>query len=227
MPDGERDPAAMLPMLTTEHFTLAGARGNATAESASRSALYLGSLSSALIGLGFVAQISEAGDLFRVFALVALPTIYLLGIFTFVRLVENSIEDIYYGRAINRIRHFYIEQAGADARYFMLSGYDDAAGVIANMALRPSRWQLYFTASAMVAVVNSVVGGTAVGLAVGIAFEPALGVSVAAGAVFAAASLALHMRSDRARHERGAAIDPLFPSPADASAAGRHTLPGG
>jgi hypothetical protein len=215
MPDGERDPAALLPMLTTEHFTLAGARGNATAESASRSALYLGSLSAVLIGLGFVAQVSEAGDLFRVFALVALPTLYLLGIFTFVRLVESSIEDIFYGRAINRIRHFYIEQAGEDARYFMLSGHDDAPGVIANMALTPSRWQLYFTASAMVAVVNSVVGGTAVGFAVGIAADPPLGVSVAAGAVFALASIALHMRADRARHERGAAIEPLFPTAGD------------
>jgi hypothetical protein len=215
MPDGERDPAALLPMLTTEHFTLAGARGNATAESASRSALYLGSLSAVLIGLGFVAQVSEAGDLFRVFALVALPTLYLLGIFTFVRLVESSIEDIFYGRAINRIRHFYIEQAGEDARYFMLSGHDDAPGVIANMALTPTRWQLFFTASAMVAVVNSVVGGTAVGFAVGIGADPPLGVSVAAGAVFALASIALHMRADRARHERGAPIEPLFPSTGD------------
>jgi hypothetical protein len=212
--DEERDPG-LLASLTTEHFTLAGARGNATAESASRSALYLGSLSSVLIGLGFVAQVSEGGDLFQVFALVALPTLYLLGIFTFVRLVENSIEDLFYGRAINRIRHFYIEQAGEDARYFMLSGHDDTPGVLANMALVPSRWQLWFTASAMVAVVNSVVGGAAVGLAVAIAADPALGVSVAAGAVVAIASVTLHMRADRVRHERGAAIAPLFPTSGD------------
>jgi hypothetical protein len=213
MPDGERDPAALLPMLTTEHFTLAGARANTTAESASRSALYLGSLSSVLIGLGFVAQVSEAGDLFRVFALVALPTLYLLGIFTFVRVVENSVEDVFYGRAINRIRHYYIEQAGEDARYFMLSGHDDSPGVLANMAITPTRWQLLFAASSMIAVVNSVVGGTAVGFAVGIAFDPVLGVSVAAGAVFAFGSLLLHMRADRRRHRRGVPIEPLFPTP--------------
>jgi hypothetical protein len=212
MADEDVDRAALLSMLTTEHFTLAGARSTTVSESASRSALYLGSLSSTLIGLGFIAQVSAAGDLFRVFALVALPTLYALGVFTFVRLVENSIEDIFYGRAINRIRSYYLEHAGEGARYFMLSGHDDAPGVLANMALTATRWQLYFTASAMVAVVNSVVGGTAIGLALGVAFDAALGICVAAGAVAAITSFVLLMRVDRIRHQRGAPIEPLFPS---------------
>jgi hypothetical protein len=206
---------AFLTTLTTEHFTLAGARSQTVSEAGTRAALYLGTLSSALIALGFVSQVSEGGELFRVFALIVLPTVFLLGLFTHMRLVENSVEDLIYGRAINRIRHYYLEVAGERARYFLMSGHDDIVGVLRNMGLgRPSRMQLYFTASAAIAVVNSVVGGTAVGFAVGIAFEPVLGVSVLAGAVFAAASLALHMRVARTRHVSDRELaESLFPSP--------------
>jgi hypothetical protein len=55
------------------------------------------------------------GDVFEVFALTVLPTLYLLGLFTFVRLVENSAEDFRYGLAINRIRGYYQELAGEHA----------------------------------------------------------------------------------------------------------------
>jgi hypothetical protein len=202
-----------LTTLTTEHFTLQGARSQTVSESTGRAALYLGSVSSALIALGFVSQASGSGDLFDVFTLIVLPTVYVLGLFTFVRLVELSIEDISYGRAINRIRHYYLEHAGEDARYFLMSGYDDAPGVLRNMGITATRWQLYFTASAAIAVVNSVVGGTAAAFAVDVAFDPPLGVSIAAGAVIALASFVLHLRADRARHERGVAIEPLFPTP--------------
>jgi hypothetical protein len=209
------DEQALLTTLTTEHFTLQGARASTVSESGARSALYLGSVSSALVALGFVAQVSQAGELFRVFALVVLPTLFVLGLFTFIRLVESSIEDILYGRAINRIRHYYLERAGEQGRYFLMGAHDDPLGVVRNMGIRPSRWQLYFTAASAIAVVNSVVGGTAVGLAVGIAVEPVLGVSVAAGLVFAALSYWFHQRLERARHEAGVDIEPLFPSPAE------------
>jgi hypothetical protein len=97
------DEAQILTALTTEHFGLAGARSQAAAESAARSALYLGSVSSTLVGLGLTAQVSNGGSVFDVFALVALPTLFVLGVFTFVRLVELGIEDFLLGRAINRI----------------------------------------------------------------------------------------------------------------------------
>ena len=151
----------LLTALTTEHFTLQGARSQTVSESASRATLYVSAVSSTLVALGFIGQISELGDVFDVFALTALPTLYVLGLFTFVRLVENTAEDILYGRAINRIRHYYLELAGDQARLFMLSGHDDAKGVLRNMGLSPTPLQTFFTASMMVAVINSVVGGSA------------------------------------------------------------------
>ena len=208
------DDAQRLTALTTEHFGLAGARSQAAGESASRSALFLGSVSSALVGLGLTAQVSSGGTVFRVFALVALPTLFVLGIFTFVRLVELGIEDFLLGRAINRIRHYYLEHAGDTARYFMLSGHDDAAGVLGNMGMAPSPWQLYFTAAVAVAVVDAVVGGAAVALAVGIAFGTSLAMAVVIGAAAAVLAVGAAMRFQYTRRDAGTMHPVLFPSDA-------------
>jgi hypothetical protein len=175
--------------------------------------MYLGSLSAALVSLGFVAQISATGDTFRVFALVVLPTLFALGVFTFVRLVESAVEDIYYGRAINRIRTYYLEQAGPEARWFMLEGHDDVPGVLRNMGLTPSGHQLYFTASSAIAVVNSVVGGAAVGIAIWVALDASLAAAAIVGAVVLAFSATAHVHWSRGRLEAGVPADVLFPSP--------------
>jgi hypothetical protein len=211
------DRQALLATLTTEHFTLQGARGSTVAESSARAALYLGSLSASLVSLGFLAQLSAAGETFRVFALVVLPTLYVLGIFTFVRLVETSVEDLLYGRAINRIRNYYLQLAGPESRYFMLSGHDDAIGVLHNMGLRPTRAQLYFTSSSMVAFVNSVVGGSAFAVLVWWSADSSLGAAAGAGGAAAAISAVLHMHWTRHRHLATSPTEILFPTP-DASA---------
>ena len=208
----EVDHSTLLTTLTTEHFTLQGARGSTVAESSARAGMYLGTLSASLVSLGFIAQLSAHDETFRVFALVVLPTVYLLGVFTFVRLVESSVEDIFYGRAINRIRSYYLEQAGPERRWFMLSGHDDALGVLRNMGLTPARRQMYFTAASAIAVVNSVVGGSAVGIACWVAFGAGLAVAAITGAVFAVLSIAALFRWSRRRLEAGVASDVLFPS---------------
>jgi hypothetical protein len=210
----EPDRQALLTMLTTEHFTLQGSRATTVSESSSRAALYMGSVSSTLIALGFLAQVSDIGDAFDVFALVVLPTLFALGIFTFVRTVESSVEDVLYGRAINRIRAYYLEMAGPEARWFVMKGHDDALGVLANMGIQPSRWQLYFTVSTMVATVNSVVGGSAVAILVGRLLDASLGVATVCGVIAAGASFLAFWRWDRILHERhGGYEDVLFPTP--------------
>jgi hypothetical protein len=207
----EVDRQALLTMLTTEHFGLQGSRASTISETGSRSALYMGAVSSTLIALGFIAQVSDQA--FNVFALSVLPTLFALGLFTFVRTVESSVEDILYGRAINRIRAYYLEMAGPEGRWFVMSGNDDALGVITNMGLRPSRFQLLFTASMMIATVNSVVGGGAVALLVDVVADPPIGVSAAAGGAAAIVSLVAQRRWDQALHERAAVgAEVLFPS---------------
>ncbi len=155
------DRQALLTALTTEHYNLQGARASTLSESTSRAGLYVSALSSSLIALGFISQVDKFGSAFRVFSLIVLPTLYVLGIFTFVRLVQSSAEDLWYGRAINRIRHYYLEIAREEASRFTLGGHDDLLGVLANMGLaRPSRWQMFFALAEMISFLNAVVGGS-------------------------------------------------------------------
>jgi hypothetical protein len=213
MADGP-DRQQLLTALTTEHFGLAGARAQATGESSARAALYISAVSSTLVALGFIGQISEVGDSFNVFALTVLPTLYILGLFTFVRTVENGVEDLMMGRAINRIRNYYLEIAGEEARYFMLSGHDDAMGVMQNMGVSLERRQQYFTTGTMIAVINSVVGGAAVAIAIGVVTDAPLGLCAGVGGVAAIISLTRMMRiENRMYHEMGGFSESLFPSP--------------
>jgi hypothetical protein len=208
------DPGRLLTALTTEHFTLQGARAATTSEGAARSSLFLGSVSSALVALGFLAAVSGGSSaLFRTFALTVLPTLCFLGALTFVRLVELGTEDMLYGRAINRIRNHYLELAGDEARLFMMSGRDDAIGVLANMGMRPWRFQLYMTNAFAIAVVTAVLAGSVVALAIGVATGAPLGVYVVAGAIAAIAVGAGLMRFTRGRYGMAPTLgDPLFPS---------------
>jgi hypothetical protein len=116
-------------------------------ENTGRSSLYLTAVSSALVALGFIGQVSAVGETFRLFSLAVIPVLFWLGLLTYVRVLEKSIEDLFYARAINRIRHYYLELAGDDSGYFLLGGNDDVAGVFSNMATSPSRGQLLYSSA--------------------------------------------------------------------------------
>jgi hypothetical protein len=215
------DRQQLLTALTTEHFGLAGTRAQVTGESSARAALYISAVSSTLVALGFIGQISEIGDAFKVFALTVLPTLYVLGIFTFIRTVENGVEDLMMGRAINRIRSYYLEVAGEEARYFMLSGHDDAMGVMQNMGVGLTRGQQYFTTGTMIAVINGVVGGAAVAIAIGALSSASLGICAGIGGVAAIISLVCLMRiENRMYHQMGGFTEAMFPSPETEPAGG-------
>jgi hypothetical protein len=172
------------------------------------------SVSSTLVALGFIGQISAVGDPFRVSALTVLPTLYALGLFTFVRLAQIVAEDFRYARAINRIRHRCLQLAGDDARLILLAGHDDAAGVLANMGVRQPRWQPYFTMPTMIAVINSVLGGGAVAIAIGAILGASLGVATAVCGLAAIISVYC-LRRFETRYLSAAlgGLEVLFPSP--------------
>jgi hypothetical protein len=201
--DAPVDRQALLTVLTTEHFTLQGARGSTISESSSRAALYVGALSSALVALGFIGQGGQRSTVFDVFALVVLPTVYVLGMFTFNRLVASSIEDLLYARAINRIRQYYLQIAGSESRYIVLGAHDDPVGALANMGIaKPSRWQLYFTIATVVAFLNAVVAGATFAFALAVVGAPLLACAVA-GLLAGALSLWLHLRWQQREHDEG------------------------
>src|SRR3954465_9824105 len=91
-------------MATTEHFNLQTARVGTISEANGRASIYLAAVSSNLIALAFIGQMSRLGPASYAFALILLPVLAFIGIVTFQRLVQSSIEDIAYGQRIGRLR---------------------------------------------------------------------------------------------------------------------------
>ena len=84
---------AFVAALTTEHAVLQSAATSTISEAAARSSLYIMALSSSLVAMGFFAQ---SRSVLVPFAAAVLPALFLLGVFTTVRLVDTGIESMQY-----------------------------------------------------------------------------------------------------------------------------------
>ena len=187
---------------TTEHFNLQTARAATVSEANGRASLYLAALSSNLIALAFIGQMSLVGTAFYAFALILLPVLAFVGVVTFQRLVQSSIEEIAYAQRIARLRAFYLGLAPELEPYLLVVSGQHAEGTTHHERLRPSAWQLTLTTAGMVAVVNSVVIGACVGLAVTILPIGSLVVALTAGAIAGPAALATQRRHQRRAFDR-------------------------
>lgn len=208
------DSAQIVTTLTTEHFTLQTARSATISDTNGRTSLYLNSVSSAIVALALIAQVSELGDAFSLFALILLPSLFFLGLVSHTRVLQSAIEDMQYARAINRIRHYYLEAAPHLAPYFLLSAHDDGPGTGRNMGITASPAQFLVTAAGTVAIINSIIGGVGAGLALHRFASPPLLTSTGMGVAVALVSAALHFRFERDQWRRFEERTPsLFPTP--------------
>lgn len=182
---------------TTEHFNLQTARAITVSEASGRASIYLAALSGNLIALAFIGQMSELGAAFYAFALILLPVLAFVGVVTFVRLVQSSIEDIAYAHRIGLLRDFYLRLSPELEPYIVLVRGPPSAAPYHGEMLAPSAWQLTLTAAGMVAVVNSVVVAACVGLVVEAAGAAPLAIPVCVGAVVGAGAFSLHERHHR------------------------------
>jgi hypothetical protein len=120
---------AFVTALVTEHFVQASARAATITESNGRAAIYLSAVSSGLVAFGFLAQGPGRLD---PFVAAVLPALFILGVFTFVRLVQTSIE-----------------------------------AAVLSVQIQASPVEMLFTAAAMIAAVNSILGGAGLALLAG------------------------------------------------------------
>jgi hypothetical protein len=96
---------------------------------------------------------------------------------------------------------------------FLLSGHDDGRGVFENMGVLAEGRSQLFSFATVVAIINSVIGGSAVAIAAGVLGAP-LGVAAAGGAVVAIVSVLAWVRlAARLLSRRTSGIEPMFPSP--------------
>src|SRR3954469_18314276 len=181
-------------MATTEHFNLQTARAVTVSEANGRASIYMAALSSSLIALAFIGQISRLGAAFYAFALILLPVLAFIGFVTFQRLVQSSLEDMAYAQRIGRLRGFYVAVVPELAQYLLVVRGAGARASMPDAAPSPSGWQLTLTVAGMVAVLNSVVVGACTGLVLKTLDVGSLMTILLAGTVVGALALAIQHR---------------------------------
>jgi hypothetical protein len=202
----------LVSIMTTEHYNLQTGRSMTISEANGRASLFVGAVSSGLVALAFVGQISHLGTAFFVFSLVVLPTLVFMGLITFERVLQSGSADFLYAVGINRIRHLYLEYAPQMQPYFILSAHDDREGTLGHEAMHTSWWQVFLSTAGMIAVINSVLIGSFVGLLLA-AFTLPLWACTSAGVVTCFVSVGLQQRYQSRqwmRVERTLSV--LFPS---------------
>jgi hypothetical protein len=171
----------LLTALTTEHFVLQGALSATVAEAGARSTLYVMALSSSLVAMGFLVDSSA----FMPFAAVVLPALWLLGLFTTVRLVDTTLEAQQHLAGIARIRaHYRMISPRAAVLFSSRHGrWPEAAAT--TPALRLGAFMAFLgTSATMIACINHLVAGAGVALlVVQLWGREHVGTAVAAGVV--------------------------------------------
>jgi hypothetical protein len=179
--------AAFEAALNNEYFVLQSSRSTTVSESGSRATLYVMSLSSTLVAIGFVAQSrSGLGPLLAV----VLPTLFVLGLFTVIRLVDTGVANLSCLRSMELIRRHYAELVPEGSAFFV------GASVLESTAVRRGRRVGLFTIATMIAVLNTVVGSTGIALLIADlrggfdqGYVGPIGVGLAVGIVLIAAFL--------------------------------------
>ena len=178
MSDNNR--AAILTALTTEHAAMQAVIGDSVNEQQARASMFLITVSGALVALGIVAQT----DKFLLFTAATIPTLYLVGLLTMLRLVDVGMESMQSEITIARIRRFYRTLGSPADDLFEESlgrwpeGRLDSGHVIGEML------GLLTTAASMIACVNGFIGAAGAALLLHHQLQVSIAVSVVAGTAF-------------------------------------------
>ena len=122
-------------ILATEHWSLLATRSMTWNEVFSRASMFITVLSAAVVALALVAQATAFGSGFRVFALLVLPVVLLVGVATLIRLGDANSDDFGLVAGMNRLRHAYLELAPELEPYFVTAHHDDEAGIMRSYGL--------------------------------------------------------------------------------------------
>jgi hypothetical protein len=200
VPDEPEPAPAAVSFVTTEHFTLQGARASTVAEATGRATLFLGAVSGGLVALGLIATAGGVGAAFYAFGLILLPTLAFVGLVTFDRVLQSGIEDFGYAHRIARLRGFYFEYAPELVDHLVSVPSDQRLQIQGLPG--GSRWQPFLTIAGMVSVITAVLAGSAAGLGAAVLFDHQLAAALIAGVPVAVAILVWLLRIQAAAWDR-------------------------
>jgi len=211
---GDIETARVLTIASTEQYILTMSRSNTMSDLSQRAGMFFTSVSSALVALALVAQATKFGQTFLVLTCAICTTLYLLGLLTYVRAIQQSIEDMHLACGVNRIRHLYTEIVPELTTYFVNSIHDDYSGIISDMGLRKNRFQGLLTTASAIALVEAALASAVAGLVPIIFMHVALSVTIlAAVGAFFLSLLIMSRLASRVRRQ-GLVHNAMFPSPA-------------
>jgi hypothetical protein len=149
--------------LATEYFALSGLRSSSIAEAGTRATMFFTTLTGTVLALGFLAGSTDA---VVPVAYAALPIVIVLGVLSFLRLVEISVEDVAALRSINRIRSYYGGLVPDGAEYFPPPAGQQAVTDLVTTGARQAPWRAALTIGATVGVLDALVAGASLAFAV-------------------------------------------------------------
>ena len=214
---GGGSPVALrLQVLATEHWGLLATRSLAWNESFTRAGMFLTTLSGAIVALALIAQATEFGGEFALFALVILPVVLFIGLTTFLRMGASNYYDALCVVGMNRIRHAYLQITPEVEPYLVMGTHDDDASVDLSMGTPPgTNFIVGIIASTpfVVCVINCVIAGVIATL-----LAQQLGLATPAVIVFAIVGVVLVFGMQLLSATRGiatavASYKPKFPPP--------------
>jgi hypothetical protein len=199
-------------ILATEHWSLLATRSMTWNEIFSRASMFITVLSAAVVALALVAQATAFGSGFRLFALLVLSVVLLVGVATFLRLGDANTDDFGLVVGMNRLRHAYLELAPEP--YFVTGHHDDMAGMTQSYGLgyHAGLGRVLAATPNLVAIIDAVVFGVLAALIAQLLGAPdaAAVVSGLIAALVAVMGFAVLVARARARVWR--AVQPRFPS---------------
>ena len=157
----------LLSAMTTEHFVLQSAINATVSEAGARSTLYMMALSSSLVAVGFLAQ----SDVLLPFLAIVLPSVFLLGVLTVVRLIDTALEAQQYFAGIARVhRHYRTLSPEAALEFAPRYGRWPEADTAPSLGLGHFM-ALLGTSATMIACTNNLVAGAGVAVLLSQAWE--------------------------------------------------------
>jgi hypothetical protein len=156
--------------LATEYFALSALRSSSIAEAGTRATMFFTTLTGTVLTLGFLT--GAATDAVVPVAYAALPIVILLGLLSFLRLVDISVEDVGALRSIYRIRAYYGGLVPEGTEFFPAPGKEQAINEFVDIGERRASWRAAFTIAATVGVMDALVGGASLAFALAHAAMP-------------------------------------------------------
>ena len=214
------DDPRVIQILSTEHWSLLGARSLAYNEAFVRGGMFLTFLSMSFVALALLAQGMSFGSQFLTITAVVLAFDFVIGLATYGRIGGANVDDLRAVHGMARIRHAYTQIAPITKPYFTSPTHDDVASVISTYGTGPDTGLGLFlyamtTSGGMIGLIVSMVGGVlaaVLGLLIGVSGELAVWIGLAGGVIVFVIILVVSLGSVP-RHQEELGV--LFPAPED------------